>query len=140
TNSEGYAAMNIAPVTLRRRAAEIGLAVLAAMAGGAGAARPPAADAHPTALQTGTSPITHAVAGARASDADVVKLGAPAVVTVRANGRARVPPTDFQFPNDDLLRRFFGDQFDRGQQQQRPRTFRQSALGSGVIITSDGYI
>src|SRR5439155_9337148 len=62
----------------------------------------------------------------------------PAVVTVHANGRAKVSPTQFQAPDDDLLRRFFGDGFDRGSRPARP--FRQSALGSGVIISGDGYI
>src|SRR5262245_50551574 len=68
------------------------------------------------AASTVSTPITHAIAGGRDSYADVVNVVAPAVVTIRTEGRARMAPTDFQLPDDDLFRRFFGDQFgDRGQ-------------------------
>ena len=60
-------------------------------------------------------------------------------MTVRAQGRAKVSPTVFG-EDDDLLRRFFGDQFGRGGRPAIPRTFKQRALGSGVIVTNDGYI
>src|SRR5438046_3673409 len=84
---------------------------------------------------TVTTPITHAIAGGRDSYADVVDVVAPAVVTIRTEGKARMSPTDFQQPDDDFLKRFFGDQFDsRG--RRGPRTFRQRALGSGVIVTT----
>jgi serine protease Do len=79
------------------------------------------------------------------SYADLVKRVAPAVVTIRVEGKARVAPTAFQ--DDDFLRRFFGDQFDRGDrqpgqpgQQRQPRSFRQRGLGSGVIVDTGGYI
>jgi len=134
--------MNDRFIYLRRRATHAGLALLAAIALVSGAAWRTAADSHAQATAsmpaTVTTPIAHAVAGGRDSYADVVKVVAPAVVTVHANGRARVSPTDFQSPDEDLLRRFFGDQFDRG--SRRPRPFRQSALGSGVIVSADGYI
>ncbi len=42
----------------------------------------------------------------------------------------------FQMFNDPFLRRFFGDQFNEQFQQNRI----QRSLGSGVIISSDGYI
>src|SRR4051812_10253526 len=91
---------------------------------------------------TVTTPITHAIAGGRDSYADVVSAAAPAVVTIRTEGRARVSPTQFEGQDpDDFLRRFFGDQFGqrtpRGPRQGAPR---QRALGSGVIVTTDGYI
>src|SRR6185295_18577677 len=98
---------------------------------------------------TVTTPITHAIAGGRDSYADVVGAAAPAVVTIRTQGKARVSPTQFEGPDmqdqEDLLRRFFGDQFGQpGQRGQRaPRQFaprQQRALGSGVIVTTDGYI
>src|SRR5947209_17039976 len=47
--------------------------------------------------------------------------------------------TDFQLPNDDFFRRFFGDQFD-GRQPRQGRMPRQHAVGSGVIVSGDGYI
>jgi len=95
-----------------------------------------------TKAATITTPITHAIAGGRDSYADVVGAAAPAVVTIRTQGKARVSPTQFDGQDpEDLLRRFFGDQF--GQREQRaprqaPRS--QRALGSGVIVTTDGYI
>jgi serine protease Do len=87
-----------------------------------------------------TTPITHAIAGGRDSYADVVDVVAPAVVTIRTEGKARMTPTEFQVPDDEFLRRFFGDQFGPGRGQRAPRGFRQRALGSGVVVTTDGYI
>jgi serine protease Do len=43
------------------------------------------------------------------------------------------------FFNDPRFERFFGDQFQR-RTPQRPRSYQQRNLGSGVIITADGYI
>ena len=100
---------------------------------------------------TVTTPITHSVAGGRDSYADVLAAAAPAVVTIRAEGKARMRSTMFEGRDgqegqdpEDLLRRFFGDRFGEGPRGQRgPRsqnTPRQRALGSGVIVTTDGYI
>jgi Do/DeqQ family serine protease len=87
---------------------------------------------------TVSTPITHAIAGARDSYADVVDVVSPAVVTVHAQGKARVSPTQFQVPDDDFFQQFFGQRGQRGQRQM-PRP-RQNALGSGVVVTTDGYI
>ena len=143
--------MNDPRFNLRQRAAHMGLGALAAIMLVTGAAwRGTASSASPAATMPAvTTPIAHAIAGGRDSYADVVNVVAPAVVTVRANGKAKVSPTDFempgetpgQMPNDDLLRRFFGDQFGQGQRGQRPqRAPRQHAVGSGVIVSTDGYI
>src|SRR5947209_7743793 len=118
--------MNDRLFNLRQRVSRGVLAVLAALVLVTGAAWRTAADSHASATRSDTSsaaatiassqpaPLTHAVAGGRDSYADVVKIAAPAVVTVHANSKAKVSPTEFQMPDDDLLRRFFGDQFDRG--------------------------
>src|SRR5687767_2304527 len=50
------------------------------------------------------------VAAGRDSYADIVKVVTPAVVTIHTEGRARVSPTQFG-NDDDLFRRFFGEQF-----------------------------
>jgi serine protease Do len=76
-----------------------------------------------------------------ASYAPVVERVMPAVVTIRVAKRASFSPTDQQIP-DELFRRFFGEQ---GPQQMQPRGRRmpapvQRGLGSGVIVTKDGYI
>src|SRR5437763_607345 len=92
------------------------------------------------AAATVTTPIAHAVAGGRDSYADVVSVASPAVVTIRTSGKAKVSPTQFDGQDpEDLLRRFFGDQFGRGQRMPRGSQ-RMRALGSGVIVTTDGYI
>ena len=86
------------------------------------------------------TPVAHAVAGGRDSYADIVSVVAPSVVTIHADGRARMV-TESQMPNDDLLRRFFGQQGDEnGPGARQPRVPRQRALGSGVVVSSDGYI
>jgi Do/DeqQ family serine protease len=105
---------------------------------------------------TVSTPIVQSIAGGRDSYADVVGVAAPAVVTIRTEGKAKVMPTIFEGRDgqdgldgqdgqdpSDLLRRFFGDQFGAPRGQRMPRMQRapkQRALGSGVIVTTDGYI
>jgi serine protease Do len=92
-------------------------------------------------LAASAPPIAHPVAAGRDSYADVVKVVAPAVVTIRVEGKATMSPTAFD--DDDQLRRFFGDQFDvpRGSRGPRgPRSYTQRGLGSGVVVSADGYI
>ena len=70
-----------------------------------------------------------------ASYADVVTRVAPAVVTIHSQMRVR-QPQQYPFMDDPFFRQFFGQ---RGQ-QQAPIERRREALGSGVIVTQDGYI
>ncbi|MBV9211540.1 MAG: trypsin-like peptidase domain-containing protein, partial [Acidobacteria bacterium] len=69
------------------------------------------------------------------SYADVVSRVAPAVVTIRSARRVRAPQ-QMPFADDPMFRQFFGD---RQPQQQQPEG-REHGLGSGVIVTADGYI
>jgi serine protease Do len=80
------------------------------------------------------APVPAAVAAA--SYAPVVERVMPAVVTVRVEKRASMVPTTQQIP--DELRRFFGDQIPQMRGQRAPRV--QRGLGSGVIVSQDGYI
>ena len=66
------------------------------------------------------------------SYADVVARSAPAVITIRSERRVRAPR---QHP---FFHDFFGIPF--GSAPQMPRDQIQRGLGSGVIVTSDGYI
>lgn len=66
--------------------------------------------------------------------ADVVSRVTPAVVTIRSARRAR-PAQQHPFMNDPMFRDFFGDRAPRQQPEGRER-----GLGSGVIVTADGYI
>src|SRR5262245_34187882 len=132
-------------LTITQRLARTSVAVAAAGVLAAGVAWHALAAGQPAAkaAATVTTPITHAIAGGRDSYADVVSVAAPAVVTIRTTGKARMSPTGLdgqgQDP-EDLFRRFFGDQLPgRGQGRGMPRMPRQRALGSGVIVTADGY-
>jgi len=73
------------------------------------------------------------------SYASVVSRVAPAVVTVRSERRVARNSQELPFLDDPALREFFGERLPRGGQQQ-PRTERRSGLGSGVIVSQDGYI
>jgi len=74
--------------------------------------------------------------GGQQSFADIVDRVAPAVVTIRSERRVRAPQ-QFPFFNDPMLREFFG--LGRGRQVQ-PRDEVQRGLGSGVVVSEDGYI
>lgn len=67
------------------------------------------------------------------SYADMVDHVAPAVVTIRASRRVRAPQ-QFPFFDDPFFQQFFGGV------PRRPQTEVQRALGSGVIVQSDGHI
>lgn len=68
------------------------------------------------------------------SYADVVVRVAPAVVTIRSARRARQSQQN-PLMDDPRFRDFFGDRAPRSQPEGRER-----GLGSGVIVTADGYI
>jgi Do/DeqQ family serine protease len=133
-------------ITISKRAARGGMAVIASVLLISGAAwRGIAATEKPAAhAATVSTPIQHAVAGGRDSYADVVDVVAPAVVTIRTEGKAKMSPTQFQGPDDDFFEQFFGRNSrgeGRGQGRgMQPRAFKQRALGSGVMVTTDGYL
>jgi serine protease Do len=87
-----------------------------------------------TAVNTNTGAAAPAVAPQN-SYADVVSRVAPAVVTVRSARRVRAP-RQFPFFGDPRFRDFFGGG-PRAPQNELPR---QQGLGSGVIVSADGYI
>lgn len=74
----------------------------------------------------------------RDSYADVVDRVAPAVVTIRSARRVRAPQ-QYPFMDDSLLRQFFGDRNAQPTPREAPSRM-QRGLGSGVIVTGDGYI
>ena len=89
-------------------------------------------------VKVDTTPIAAATSPLGASYAPIVKRVAPSVVKVLVTERAKkiatadLPP----FFNDPALREFFGNQLGRRNQVQPP----QEGLGSGVIVSADGYI
>ena len=93
--------------------------------------------------------------------APVVKKVLPAVVNISSSKISKVPTEFQQFPDDPFFRQFFGNGFGQefdgpgdqgfgpGQGQGQGRNFnrqrqaperREEGLGSGVIMTPDGYI
>jgi serine protease Do len=67
---------------------------------------------------------------AATSFASVIKKAAPSVVNIFSTRVVRA--------QDNPFRRFYGDNL--GPRGRRPRDYRAEGLGSGVIISADGYI
>src|SRR6185369_15054355 len=67
---------------------------------------------------------------------------APSVVNVFSTKRVKnaYGPDMFPFSDDPFFRRFFGDQPNRREFRSQPQTHKEHNLGSGVVVTKDGYI
>jgi serine protease DegQ len=81
-------------------------------------------------MAASTVPMLEAPASASASQGsyrDAARRAMPSVVNIYTTKGARQPKTPFM--DDPLFRRFFGEQEDR-----------QFSLGSGVVISPEGYI
>ncbi len=111
----------------------LGLAMVAIVAWKAPEPHVAAAVPAPAVIATASAPAPGAPF---ASYAPVVDRVMPAVVTVRVEKRASAMPTGGQMPDDDFLRRFFGP----GMRVPRQPRGIERGLGSGVIVTEDGYI
>jgi serine protease Do len=126
----------IMPINLKSRTASV--LILAAAAG----ALIFEFNSSPRAITAAAGPQPEPPARAAAvlpqqSYADVVDRVAPAVVTIHAARRVRAPQ-QFQFPDDPLLRQFFGNPNRANPRGNQSR--RETALGSGVIVNADGHI
>ncbi len=70
--------------------------------------------------------------------AEVAEAARPAVVNISTTSTVTMEENPFgNMFSDPFFRHFFGDQFGNPGQK---RKYKSSALGSGVIVTSDGYI
>jgi serine protease Do len=79
--------------------------------------------------------------GLTSTFAPVVKRVTPAVVNVSSTRIAKTSAGQDGSQMEDLFRQFFGEGSGRGNRSpQLPRERRSSGLGSGVIVSSDGYI
>lgn len=65
------------------------------------------------------------------------KLTVPAVVTIKNYSNASAAGRSTEM---DIFEQFFGDPFGRGRKQPQPRGNMPTSMGSGVIISPDGYI
>jgi Do/DeqQ family serine protease len=122
--------MNRFKISGRRRAAMLGVLVIAAgiTAAFAQIEHRSAPVPQPVAIQTAkTGP-------APGGYADVIEKATPAVVSIST---AKMVKTSAGFPPmDPFFRRFFGED----PEGRTPRPHKESATGSGVIVTPDGYI
>jgi serine protease Do len=95
-------------------------------------------------VKTDDQPLTRSGVGESASFSPIIKQVAPAVVRVNVTERAKnVPAPELPpFFNDPQFRQFFGNPFGNDGRRGRPmqRQPEQQGLGSGVIVSADGYI
>jgi len=69
---------------------------------------------------------------------EVAEVTKPSVVNISTTTTVTMKNHPYgDFFNDPFFKRFFGDNFDH---PGIPRKFKSSALGSGVIVSADGYI
>ena len=82
------------------------------------------------------SPINREAHGVT-SYAPIIKRAAPSVVNIYSTRTIRERSMN-PLPDDPVFRHFFGP--DRDPRGRRPRPLKTQGLGSGVIVSSDGYI
>ncbi len=87
----------------------------------------------PVNLPPPSAPPPTTSTGIRTSFAEVVNRVSGAVITIRTESRVRAPQ-QFPFMDDPFFRRFFGER------SPVPPEQLQRGLGSGVIVSPDGYI
>lgn len=114
---------------LRNSALVLGLGLASAGVWSATPVAPKALEAAMPGATVASSPVPHE------GYADVVAKVTPAVVTIRVESKAT--PQFTQLP-DDLLGQLFGQRGGRGRQQMPQQI--QRGLGSGVLVSTDGYI
>lgn len=70
--------------------------------------------------------------------AEVTAAVKPAIVNIATTRTVKIAGGGDPFFDDPFFKRFFGDQF--GRQRQHPKEHKSAGLGSGVIVSPDGYI
>jgi serine protease Do len=70
--------------------------------------------------------------------AEISEAVKPAIVNISTTRTEKLSESPFSpFSDDPFFRRFFGDRF---RQPEKPRERKTASLGSGVIVSSNGYI
>ena len=70
--------------------------------------------------------------------AEVAKAVRPAIVNISTTRTEKISESPFApFFDDPFFRKFFGDRY---RHPKRPKERKTASLGSGVIVSSDGYI
>ena len=86
----------------------------------------PAISVNTDALDRASGPVSYA---------PIVQKAAPSVVNIYSTTIVHMRPMMNPFFNDPLFRQFFGDEM-----PERSMTRKEESLGSGIIVSSDGYI
>jgi len=105
----------------------------------------PVGKAEPLHIQVSDAPLSTAARGFP-SFAPIVKAVAPSVVKISVSSEAKV--SQMQMPEGMDLRRFFGPGFQmpeefqqqQGHGQHQHHMPKEQGVGSGIIVTKDGYI
>lgn len=119
-----------------KKLAGLGLAVVVACSAGIGFHEKSwAKNSLPNIVVSGTPVNRDANIGT--SFAPVVKKAAPSVVNIYSSRTIRIQPWYNPFRDNPMFQRFFGNRFPDDAQ---PRSRREEGLGSGVIVSPDGYI
>jgi serine protease Do len=72
------------------------------------------------------------------AQSEVAAVATPSIVNISTTRVIKTrEEAPFDFFDDPFFRRFFGDQF---QNPGQPREHKEQSLGSGVIVSEDGYI
>lgn len=87
----------------------------------------------PPEIRVDSTPLNREASGV-GSYAPVIRKAAPSVVNIFSERTVPVRPQMNPLFEDPFFRRFFGDP------EQQPRERRARSLGSGVIVSQDGYI
>ncbi|HRH98902.1 MAG TPA: DegQ family serine endoprotease [Prosthecobacter sp.] len=98
-------------------------------------AKDPKAD--PLHIQVSDTPVSATVTGFP-SFSPIIKSVSPSVVKVAVSSQPKA--SRMEMPGGMDLRRFFGPGFQMPNELQQRRMPKQEGVGSGVIVTKDGYI
>jgi serine protease Do len=92
-------------------------------------------------IKVDQQPIDRTGPEAAFSFAPMIKRVGPSVVKVSVTEHASEGAGDGQSPSDDpMFRRFFGDAPEGGSSRRAERQPAEEGVGSGVIVSADGYI
>ncbi len=130
---------------IRERVSVVALAICLALAGTAVAFTKKAADEPKTAHAAVNVPLDETsvprAETPRDSFAPIINKVAPAVVKIEVTTTVKNTATEqWRGFEDPFWRHFFGDQFGRMFPEPPSGPFHEHGLGSGVIVTKDGYI
>jgi len=130
--------MNTRSVSVHPKAAAVAMAAVLGIGGLGLAAAQHAFSVNPQASLKLADPNE---GPSRTGFAPIVKKVLPTVVNVSSTKVIKTSGSDLQgqMPDDDFFRQFFGGN-GRGMTPQQPRQQRERGLGSGVIVSPNGYI